>query len=105
MKAAAAAAQPAPPRLAFFQSDVMELARSCDKLAATSSASVQNFHRCRVVDLWSLFPCFCKSPSDVETVMPTLTPSLSRALDDKRYPELLVCFSWKILSSDPSIRC
>jgi hypothetical protein len=92
MKVAATTAQATQPRLAFFQSEVLGLARSCDKLAATSSVVEKNIHHRRVVDLWSLFPCFCKAPSDIETAMPTLTASLSRALEDKRYPELLVRF-------------
>jgi len=90
MKTAATTAQAVPPRLAFFQSDVLGLARICDKLAATGPASERNFHHRVVVDLWSLFPCFCKSPSDIESAMPPLVTTLCRALDDKRYPELLV---------------
>jgi ribosomal RNA-processing protein 12 len=90
MKVAATAAQAVPPRLAFFQSDVLGLARSCDKIAATSAVAEQNMYHSRVVDLWSLFPCFCKSPLDIEAAMPALTATLGRALEDKRYPELLV---------------
>lgn len=92
MKSAAMAAQASPPRLACFQSDVLGLARVCDKLAATGPIAERKFHHSRVVDLWSLFPCFCKSPIDIEAAMPSLTTTLGRALDDKRYPELLVRF-------------
>ena len=90
MKVAATAAQATPPRLAFFQSDVLGMARCCDKLAAASPVAEQRKLRKRVVDLWSLFPCFCRSPSDIEAAMPKMTATLSRALEDKRYPELLV---------------
>lgn len=99
MKNAAMAAQASPPRLAFFQSDVLGLARICDKFAATGPLANRNFYHSRVVDLWSLFPCFCKSPVDIGAAMPSLTTTLGRALDDKRYPELLVRFFGKSLGS------
>jgi ribosomal RNA-processing protein 12 len=92
MKAAASTVQPNPPRLAFFQTMVLSLARSCDKLAAAGTAKDQRAHRDRVIALWSLFPCFCKHPADIESTVPTFTATLGRALEDKRYPELLV--SW-----------
>jgi ribosomal RNA-processing protein 12 len=85
MKVAATAVQVMPPRLAFFQKDVLGLARISDQLALGTKNQ-----RSRVLDLWNLFPCFCRSPSDVESGLPTLTVILGRALEDKRYPELLV---------------
>ena len=102
MKAAAMTVQAVPPRLAFFQSDVLGLARICDRIAATAPKPERNFHHRVVVDLWSLFPCFCISPSDIEAAMPTLVTTLCRACDDKRYPEFLVRCTWtlKIYSVD-----
>ena len=91
MKVAASAVQVIPPRLAFFQNDVLGLARISDQLATNgSSAAEMKSQRSRVLDLWHLFPCFCRSPSDIESGIPSLTVTLGRALDDKRYPELLV---------------
>lgn len=91
MKVAATAAQVVPPRLAFFQNDVLGLARLSDQLAIDGpSASEMKSQRSRVLDLWNLFPCFCKSPSDVGNGLAPLTVVLGRALEDKRYPELLV---------------
>jgi len=90
MKSAASTAQAVPPRLTFFQNEVLGLARTCDKLAATGPAQGRHFHHRLVVDLWSLFPCFCRAPSDLAEALPPLTATFCRALDDKRYPELLV---------------
>jgi hypothetical protein len=91
MKDAATAAQVVPPRLVFFQNDVLELGRLCDQLAtkSTSDSEKKNL-RTRVIDLWCLFPCFCRAPSDIEAALPSLTVTLGRVLNDKRYPELLV---------------
>jgi hypothetical protein len=88
--AAMTAVRPAPPKLAFFQTEVLGLARDCDRMAATCPPAERNFHRQRVIDLWSLFGCFCKSPSDVASVMPSLSTTLGKALEDKRYPKLVV---------------
>ena len=89
--AASTAVQPVAPRLHFFQNDVLGMARVCDKqAAAVSGVSSKLYHRQLVVDLWSLFPCFCRSPSDLAEALPSLTTTLGRALEDKRYPELLV---------------
>lgn len=90
IKSASMVSQPEPPRLAFFHGQVLDLARTYDMLASTGPASEKRFHRCRVVDLWSLFPCFCKSPSDIEAALPPLSETLSRAICDKRYLELTV---------------
>ena len=89
MKTAATVALPNPPRLSFFQAQVLDLARACDKLAAASQAD-SNFHRMRVLELWSLLPCFCQSPSDIDTSLGPLATTLGRAITDKRYPELVV---------------
>lgn len=89
--AASTTVQPVAPRLTFFETDVLGMARICDKLAATGGGvSTTLYNRQLVVDLWSLFPCFCRSPSDLAQALPSLTTTLGRALEDKRYPELLV---------------
>ena len=83
-----------PPRLEFFQKNVLELARQCDALSKqsnSSKASIRNASRTRVVELWNLFPFFCSAiPSDMVQVLPSLNTTLGRVLEDKRYPELLV---------------
>lgn len=101
IRSASSVAQEVPPRLAFFESSVLGLARICDKLAATGPTSESKFHHQLVVNLWALFPSFCKCPSDIESALSTLTTTLGRALDDNRYPELLVS-SVMILSLDDS---
>lgn len=77
-------------RLDFFQSSVMPLARVCDQLAANGPLTERNLYRMCVVHLWDLFPCFCRSPDDIEEIFPSLSDTLCKALGDKRYPELLV---------------
>jgi len=83
------AAQAKQPRLSFFQTDILALARTSDKLAATIFVE-RNFHLSTVVDLWGLFPSFCKRPSDLKSALPPLTITLARALEDDRYPQLVV---------------
>jgi hypothetical protein len=89
LKSASMSAQPKQPSLAFFQAEVLGLARTCDKLAATIFVE-RNFHTTRVVELWGLFPGFCKRPSDLSSALPSLTTTLARALEDSRYPQLVV---------------
>lgn len=89
LKSAASVAQPNRPRLSHFQQHVLSLARDCDKLAVTSKKD-RAFHHHRVVDLWSLFPVYCKGPCDVAASLSTLATTLSRAIADKRYPQLVV---------------
>jgi NUC173 domain len=89
MRAAAASAQAESPNLAFFQSTVLSLARSCDRLAGKDDKN-KVYLQARVVDLWSLLPCFCQSPSDVSKSLSNLTPIVVRAISDQRYPSLLV---------------
>ena len=43
-----------------------------------------------VVSLWSLFSCFCHHPSDLSDYFETLLPTLVKAMEDERYPQLLV---------------
>jgi hypothetical protein len=89
LKSASMAAQPQQPSLSFFQAEVLGLARTCDKLAATIFAE-RNFYHTRVVELWGLFPAFCKRPSDLSSALSALTTTLARALEDSRYPQLVV---------------
>ena len=96
------------PRLAFFQSHVLELARKCDAASATNSitaleASVQ---KSRVIDLWSLFPSFCINTSDIELTFPSLAQTLVRAMSDKRYPQLMsiICAGLTKLADDVKSR-
>lgn len=92
MKTSSMAAMPRRPSLAFFQDHVLNLARKCDAYSAihTADVAVASFHRARVVDLWSLFPCFCQHPSDLEKTFPVFSQTLIRAMGDSRYPQLVV---------------
>jgi hypothetical protein len=81
------------PRLDFFQCTILQLARQCDaasSAAPNADAASALFHRARVIDLWSLFPCFCHHPTDLEATFPVLSQTLVRAMGDARYPELVV---------------
>ena len=75
--------------LAFFQSEVLALARQCDTLTAKKPTEAA-LHKSRVLDLWALIPCFCRNPADLESTFPALAQILVRAMGDKRYPELIV---------------
>lgn len=90
------------PRLAFFQSNILGLARKCDANSAKGNLTAveSSIQQSRVVDLWSLFPSFCENPSDVDTTFPTLALTLVRAMSDTRYPQLLtiICSGLKKLS-------
>lgn len=89
LKSAAAIAQPSPPTLSFFQTKVLGLAHLCDAKVVQSSKDSQ-FYRMRVVELWSFLSFFCKAPSDLESMLPSLCKTLGGALRDNRYPELVV---------------
>jgi ribosomal RNA-processing protein 12 len=80
------------PRLEFFQCTILQLARQCDAFSAAPhvDAVSASFHRARVIDLWSLFPCFCRHPTDLDATFPALSQTLVRAMGDARYPELVV---------------
>lgn len=80
------------PRLAFFQSHVLGLARKCDSASASDNLTAveASIQRNRVIDLWSLFPSFCVQPLDIELTFPALAQTMVRAMGDQRYPELLV---------------
>jgi hypothetical protein len=75
--------------LAFFQTEVLGLARRCDALAF-KHPNDKEFHMARVVDLWSLLHCFCQHPLDITSALPALAQTLVRAMGDTRYPQLVV---------------
>lgn len=90
------------PRLAFFQSYILGLARKCDASSAKANMTAVevSIERLRVIDFWSLFPSFCKSPTDIEVIFPTLAQTLVRAMSDERYPQLvfIICTGLKNLT-------
>lgn len=98
--------------LAFFQSQILNLARKCDAAAAiSSSSSVMNNHqqlqKQACVDLWSLLVFFCANPVDMQSTLPALVPTMLRAIQDVRYhPHLVhvICNAIKALASGASQR-
>ena len=88
LKSAMASAQPVPPSISFFQTEILVTARAFDKVASTVKKN-RALHQARVVDLWALFPYFCSGPSDIESTLSSLTATCSRAMEDNRYPQLL----------------
>jgi ribosomal RNA-processing protein 12 len=94
LKCSAIAASTTPPRLKFFQTTILGLARQCD-------SEQTNFGKARVIDLWSLLNCFCvQAPPDFAEVFPDFAQTLVRAMGDERYPQLvtILCGSLKILA-------
>lgn len=89
MKNAAIVSQPEQPKLSFYQSTILLLARDCDKIAMTNKKN-HNLYHTRVIELWSLLPCFCKLPIDMDDILPSLSTTFSKAFEDKRYPQLVV---------------
>jgi hypothetical protein len=85
--------------LAFFQTEVLPLARKCDALFANSEGSKGTMLRSQVINLWGLFPIFCRFPADVATTFPNLAPILIKAMNDERYPEFvgIVCNGLDVL--------
>jgi ribosomal RNA-processing protein 12 len=104
LKSSMQIAQSQTSRLAFFQQEILAIARVCDRLAATANAEKKNFHHARVVDLWSLLPCFCLRPSDVESSLPALTTTLCRAIEDNRYPQLVAIICGGLRNLCKSVR-
>jgi ribosomal RNA-processing protein 12 len=111
IKTAAMTAQPHSPTLAFFQDQILALARDCDRVAYGNMSNkstmtkkqkkMQNFYHAHVVDLWAFLPCACDGPTDIVTHLPTLTTTLAKALDDStRYPQLvaIICHGLTTLS-------
>ncbi len=92
-KASVNNSSPYHPRLAFFQSSILGLARQCDAASASSKNMAEtSIQRTHVVDLWSLFPSFCTNTTDIEETFPSLAQTLAKAMSDNRYPQLMVSF-------------
>jgi len=85
-----ASANTPPPSLAYFHNNILPLARSTDAYSALPSLTPleSSLEKGKVLDLWSLFPTFCRSPSDLPH-LEKIVPLLVRGLNDKRYPGLL----------------
>lgn len=100
LKSASLAVQPLQPHLAFFQQEMLGLARKCDAFAVAHPSEAA-FHRARVADLWSLFPCFAMHPADLQATFPNLSQTLVRAMSDVRYPQLvsIICGGLKTLAT------
>eukprot|EP00980_Cylindrotheca_fusiformis_P013508 scaffold3450_cov114-Cylindrotheca_fusiformis.AAC.13 len=83
--------------LSFFQNTVLPLARHFDS---------QSENEPKVLALWGLFSCFCRKPVDLEVSFPELAPVLVRAMNDKRYPELImvICHGLRVLADGVSAR-
>lgn len=75
--------------LYFFQHTVLPLARFYDSLGADSTMDSLKQKR-TVISLWALFPSFCRRPTDLESEFGGLAPLLVKAMNDERYPELVV---------------
>lgn len=78
-------------KLAFFHQSILPLARYYDALSMNEPSKASS-HRSVILALWALFPCFCRNPTDLESSLPKLAPLLVRAMNDVRYPELVVSF-------------
>jgi hypothetical protein len=88
MKTAANVASEKRSRLEFFRAEVLELARRC---ATTGAKAVsRSCYDTWVISFWSLFPCFCHHPLDLEESLARLVPTLVKAIEDVRYPLLVV---------------
>lgn len=92
MKTASGSALGKRPQLNFFQKNVLGLARTC--AMTVTKVSDRNLLDKWVVGIWNLFPCFCQHPVDLEEGFPNLIPTLVKAMEDKRYPQLLVSISF-----------
>ena len=100
LKSSSMAVQTKQPHLAFFQQEILGLARKCDAFAV-ANPSAATFHQARVTDLWSLLPCFGMNPADLQTIFPNLSQTLVRAMGDARYPQLIsvICGGLKTIAT------
>jgi ribosomal RNA-processing protein 12 len=84
------------PRLAFFQSHILGLARKCENRKAECDAGgkggeIEAKHQSGCsMQLWSLLPGFCEQASDVTASFKNIARIMGKAMEDKRYPELLM---------------
>mmetsp|Transcript_2966 Transcript_2966/g.3344 ORF Transcript_2966/g.3344 Transcript_2966/m.3344 type:complete len:1294 (+) Transcript_2966:140-4021(+) len=74
--------------LSFFQDEALPLAREFDALSVKSSTGTA-ICRSQVINMWNLFPVFCRRPVDLDVALPKLAPILIKALNDQRYPEFV----------------
>ncbi len=90
-------------QLSYFLKEILALARHCDSLCrcpttslSANEAKTQSF---RVVQLWQLFPCFCASPSDIDTALLDLAPIIASELQDTPYPDIIpaICHGLQLL--------
>jgi ribosomal RNA-processing protein 12 len=75
--------------LAFFQEQVLPLAREFDSLFVKGFTAGNAVYRSQVINLWALFPVFCRAPVDLYVAFPNLAPILTKAMTDERYPEFV----------------
>jgi hypothetical protein len=75
--------------ISFFQENVLPLTRHYDALSVRHPTKAASY-KSQVLDLWALFPIFCRHPVDLVSSFPKLVPVLVRAMNDERYPQLLV---------------
>ena len=76
--------------LSFFHEQVLPLAREFDTLYVKGATAGNVAFRSQVIDLWALFPVFCRAPVDIDVALPNLAPILIKAMSDEKYPEFVV---------------
>lgn len=80
------------PRLGFFQTTILGLARKCDGLTGNSNLSALELSvaKTQCVEMWSLLAGFCDNhPTDIVECFPRLAQIFNKAILDKRYPQLI----------------
>lgn len=100
MRSSSQLAQPFPPTLAFFQDTVLALARRMDQHVVAGSSKHKLENRLGVIDTWKLLPSFLQQlPPDLSERTASLTTTIGKAIEDKRYPELVpvMCHSISLL--------
>lgn len=80
-----------PNRLAFFHTDIVELAKHCDRVARSGKLTANEAHTqmMRVTQLWGLLPPMCVDAVDIAESFGKLAPVLANAMQDERYPGIL----------------
>lgn len=82
--------------LSFFHEQVLPLAREFDSLYVKGSTAGNAVLRSQVINLWALFPVFCRAPKDLDIAFPKIAPILIKAMSDERYPEFVVSIQKRI---------
>ena len=77
-----------PQEASAIQERVLDVARRC--ATTVGGASSKSSYDEWVIGLWGLFPCFCQHPEDLQQHLEKLIPTLIKAMEDARYPQLLV---------------